>query len=439
MNAVVAVRHLWVAEDASSNGDEVAVLGRDIRTSSEKIARYCVTGHEPIYEDLAALVESMAYCDRRNVRSRTEGWTRKLGMHVPVYELSQFQCAAVIEALTEAARFLTGDQWSFEFVARKGPAPGRQGTLALPQAAMKHVVPFSDGLDSFAQIQLSLREHGNKAVMLVRLGLNQDRIFPKLVSLRVPRKFGGARMREASYRTRPLVFYTFAAIGAAITKADAVVIGENGQGSIGPACLPFSDEWWFRSAHPAFIERWSKFLGLVLGKPIRFEQPQLWKTKGEVLTEIQDAGLAVGWEQTNSCSARPNDRYSRHGCGICGGCFLRTVAAHAAGFPVGDNAFDVYGSDEIAVGRDGHQSRMTPIERAIAVRAIATMAEFACLATAPSGAETIHREARLIDPAEPAAAEAKLRRLLQQHQTEWGAFMRSLPIRSWVRDIVGQL
>jgi 7-cyano-7-deazaguanine synthase in queuosine biosynthesis len=439
MNAFAATRLLRVVDGLSSDASQIAVLGRDIRTSPEKIARYCVTGREPIYEDLATLVESMAFWDRRIVRRRTEGWPRELAIQVPVYEYGQFQHGAIVEALTDAARFLTGDQWRFEFVARKGPAPSRQGVLDLPRVAMKHVVPFSDGLDSFAQVQLSVREHGRDAVMLVRSGLGRDRIFPKLVNLRVPRKFGGARLREVSYRTRPLVFYTFAAIGAVITNADTVAVGENGQGSIGPACLPFSDEWWFRSAHPAFIRRWSKFLRLVLGRPIQFEQPQLWRTKGEVLSDIRGAGLMAGWEQTTSCSARPRDRYGRHGCGICGGCFLRTVAAHAASLPPVDNAFDVYGADDIAVHRDGRQSRMTPVERAVAVRAIAAMAEFACLTDARSGALTIQREARLIDPADPSAAEAKLCRLLRQHQSEWNAFMNSLPERSWVREIVGQL
>lgn len=439
MNAFVATRLLRISNEGSAHPDQIAILGHDIRTSPEKIARYCVTSHEPIYEDLATLVESMAFWDRWVVRRRTEGWTRDLPIQVPVYELSQFQRAAVVKALTEAAWFLTGDQWSFEFTVRKGPVPIRQGTLALPQTAMKHVVPFSDGLDSFAQVQLSMHDHERDSVMLVRSGLGQDRIFPNLVNLRVPRRFSGRRMREVSYRTRPLVFYTLAAIGAVITRADAVVIGENGQGSIGPACLPFSDEWWFRSAHPAFIQRWSAFLELILGQRIQFEQPQLWNTKGEVLSRIRDAGLLTGWKQTNSCSTRPKGRYGHHGCGICGGCLLRTVAAHSAGLPVENHAFDVYGSDDIAVHRDGQKYRMTHGERAVAVRSIAAMAEFARLADAPSGASTIQREARLIDPTDPAAAETKLRRLLQQHQSEWNRFINSLPGRSWIREIVGQL
>lgn len=439
MNAFASARVLRVVEDVSSNGDEIAVLGRDIRISPEKIAHYCVTQHEPIYEDLATLVESMALCDRRMVRKRSGGWSRKLTIQVPVYEQDQLQRQAVVDALTEAARFLTGDQWSFELVARKGPASRGQGVLPISTDAMKHVVPFSDGLDSFAQAQFSVREHGRDAVLLVRSGLGRDRIFGELANLRVPRRFGGGRLREVSYRTRPLVFYTFAAIGAAITKADAVVIGENGQGSIGPSWLPFADEWWFRSAHPAFVRRWSKFLELALGKPIRFEQPQLWKTKGEVLSELRIAGLTADWEQTNSCATRPKDRYGHRGCGICGGCLLRAVAAHAAGFPIGDNAFDVFGADDATAHRHGRPSRMTQSERDVAVRAIAAMAGFARLADVPSGALTIKREARLIDPAAPEAAEAELQRLLRQHQSEWNAFMSSLPERSWVRDIVDQL
>src|SRR5690349_820798 len=108
MNALAPTRLLRVAEDASTGTDQVAVLGRDIRTSSEKIASYCVMEHEPVFEDLATLVESMAFLDRRIVRRRTEGWTRKLSIQIPVYEHNQFQRAPAVKALADAAWFLTG-------------------------------------------------------------------------------------------------------------------------------------------------------------------------------------------------------------------------------------------------------------------------------------------------------------------------------------------
>jgi 7-cyano-7-deazaguanine synthase in queuosine biosynthesis len=397
--------------------------------------------HEPIYEDLATLVEGMAYWDRRIRRRRSGGWAREMPIQLPAFEHSQFRRARIVESLADVAGFLTGDRWRFEFVPRMGPAPGRQGTLPLHQGRIKQVVPFSDGLDSFAQVRLSVSESGRETVMLVRSGLGPNRIFPDLVSVRVPRKFSGVRLREVSYRTRPLVFYTLAAIAGVVTNADAVLIGENGQGALGPACVPFADEWPFRSAHPGFVERWQEFLGLVLERPVRFEQPQLWKTKGQVFSDLLGKGLTAGWERTNSCATRPRDRYGRHGCGICGGCLLRTVSAHAAGLtaPVGANAFDVYSSEDIRRDRSGAKQRMTAGERAVAVGAIATMTEFARLANSSEGELTAQREALSIDPRKLESARANLLRLVHRHRTEWEGFMSSLPNRSWVREIVGWL
>ena len=259
--------------------------------------------------------------------------------------------------------------------------------------------------------------------MLVSAGQVGDRSLPKLVSLRVPRKFSGVQMREAGYRTRPLVFYTLAAIAAAITNAEAVVIGENGQGAFGPACLPFADEWWFRSAHPAFVKRWADFLGLVLEKPIPLSSRNSGGPKGEVLFELRERGFMAGWQQTSSCATRPKDRYGHHGCGICGGCLLRTVSIQAAGLcaPTGDNAWDVYASEDITYDRTGRERRMTPSERAVAVRAVAAMAEFARLADLPDGLLVIDREAGSVDPKNPEAARGKLLRLLHWHRIRMGS------------------
>ncbi|HEY3800445.1 MAG TPA: 7-cyano-7-deazaguanine synthase [Caulobacteraceae bacterium] len=427
--------------ETALTGDDVAVLGRDIRTAPERIAAYCVTRHAPIYEDVATLVESMAYWDRRIPRHRATGWARQLQIEVPVYERSCFARPDNQAALADAAWFLTGDQWSFNFIARRGPVPDRQEHLGLPKAPIAHIVPFSDGLDSFAQAKLSAHCHGRDGVILVRSGLGRERSFQDLITLRIPRRFSGSRMRETSYRTRPLVFYTMAAIGAAITGAGAVVIGENGQGSIGPACLPFADEWWFRSAHPGFIARWSAFLALVMGSSVRFEQPQLWRTKGEVLSELAAGGLTAGWELTSSCATRPNGRHGRRACGVCGGCLLRAVASHSAGLSPseGDYAFDLRAAQAVAHGRSGEALPMSAGERAVAVRAIAAMVDFARLLDSPGRETVVTREARLVDPKAPSVAGQSLVRLLGQHTREWDQFLDHLPNQSWVLEIVSQL
>jgi hypothetical protein len=44
-----------------------------------------------------------------------------------------------------------------------------------------------------------------------------------------------------------------------------------------------------------------------------------------------------------------------------------------------------------------------------------------------------------IDPDRYAMAEQNIRQLLRRHKSEWDGFMSSLPERSWVREIAGQL
>jgi hypothetical protein len=67
------------------------------------------------------------------------------------------------------------------------------------------------------------------------------------------------------------------------------------------------------------------------------------------------------------------------------------------------------------------------------------MVEFARLAGSSDADAVTDREARLIEPARPDVVRIELLKLLKQHQFEWDSFVSSLPHRSWVREIVGQL
>jgi hypothetical protein len=79
---------------------------------------------------------------------------------------------------------------------------------------------------------------------------------------------------------------------------------------------------------------------------------------------------------------------------------------------------------------------MSHSERAVAVRSIGLMAEFARLARLPPSDSTLTREARLINPGNTDLTAAKLLRLVQQHCGEWDEFVSALPPQSWVREIV---
>jgi hypothetical protein len=69
----------------------------------------------------------------------------------------------------DAASFLTGDVWAFNFVARKrDEVRVKQGALELPSGA--HVImPYSDGLDSRA-VAAIIEAKEKSGLVRVRLG-----------------------------------------------------------------------------------------------------------------------------------------------------------------------------------------------------------------------------------------------------------------------------
>jgi hypothetical protein len=243
--------------------------------------------------------------------------------------------------------------------------------------------------------------------------------------------------KEQSYRSRPFVFFSFAGIGALVAGAEAIVIGESGQGALGPPLIPYGGEWPFRSTHPGFVARMATYLGSIFSQPVHFEQPQLWRTKGEVLRELQDRNILGPWEDTRSCSVRPANRHGAETCGICGGCVLRALAMHSAGIAPRrrSTAFDLWSS--VAVAKD--TKGMTLPERQMVVRSLGTMAELAKLATSSRGPTAIEFESRLFGDADPVKVQGKLEGLLARHAAEWTKMTIEMPRTSWANALAMQL
>ena len=342
-----------------------------------------------------------------------------------------------MESLIDSIHFLTGDYWIISFVKRTGRPPSEQ-MLPFEPIKFKYVVPYSDGLDSFAQTRLLEKDAGGQAVLKLRsarMGRDGDELQRSV--LRVPRYLGPMRKPEKTYRSRPFVFFSFAGIGAFVSEAEAVVVGETGQGSIGSAMIRYASEWPFRSTHPGFLSRLSRYLSLAFGREIPFRLPQIWKTKGEVLRRLSDEGLLQRWGETKSCSVRPNDSHHSFACGICGGCMLRSLAISSAGigWPEPNGAFCLTSSDPVAA--DG--KAMSSSERHMVVRSLGAIAEFARLAENPRGQHLIELESMLFSEQDSVPIAANLRDLVARHKLEWHAFRDRLPRDGWARAIVEQL
>lgn len=417
------------ANNSSDNLYFVARLGEHIRCNPEPIARYSLRTLARVSEDAATIAESVALADRLVTRRRSQGWHRHLALKIPLIEPSAMSGEAHA-ALSDALTFLTGDHWELRFVSRSNP-PASQSYLALAPKQPTYVVPYSGGLDSFAQSRLLESDHGEDAVLRLNSGMIQGGKHAGLLS--VPRRFYAGHARELTYRTRPFVYFSMTGIAAATLGAKAVVIGENGQGSLGPSYARFGNEWPFRSTHPGFIDRFERYLSLLLREQIKFVQPQLWKTKGQVLAELKLRKLVEGWEHTNSCSARPLQRNGRKGCGICGGCMLRQTAVHAAQLtPSTETSFAPHSADLEMEVADGGRLPMTRNERQIVSRSALSMDHFARLCDRPDHPQIVAREALDIT-SEGRDVPTQIYRLSRAHAAEWQSFLNALPQHAWLR------
>lgn len=426
---------LVVSENRKLRTGTLALLGRDIRSRPEEIAARCCVTHRGISEDVATIAESIALADRLFTRHRATSWAREIEIEVPVFEIAHFTKPRVTEALLDTIHFLTGDSWQLNFVRRSG-SPVTQSMLPFNPIEYQYSMPYSDGLDSFAQARLleGATPTDNVVLKVRSARIGDDSEIVKRTVLRVPRRFGLGAKREQSYRTRPFVFYTFAGIGAYVARSEAVVIGESGQGTFGPAMIRYAGEWPFRSTHPGFVQRFSNYLSLALDQKIEFRQPQLWKTKGEVLRELHKRGLQSGWESTRSCSVRPNNCHEQRACGICGGCILRSLAVSSSDVENDPTslAFQLY--SEAAVSATGEP--MSNAERHMFTRSIGTVVEFARLANSLDSKAEIEKQSIMIDNDQPQDAAMQIQSLILRHGREWSKVADKIPLHGWARNIV---
>jgi 7-cyano-7-deazaguanine synthase in queuosine biosynthesis len=428
---------LTVTSDAAANENQACVLGRDIRSQPEAIARHCLAEHRAINEDVATIAEGIALADRLFPRHRGTCWARSIDLEIPVFELATFVRGDVLEALGDALHFLTGDLWRISFIKRAGRPPS-QSELPFEKIEYRFVVPYSDGLDSFAQTALLASEVGERSILRLRSGrMGADSADLKRPVLRVPRGLGPLRKKEQTYRSRPFVFFSFAGIGAFAAGAESVVIGESGQGALGPALVPYGGEWPFRSTHPGFLSLMARYLSLVFSRHTPIDQPQLWRTKGEVLQLLKEKDLLGRWMDTRSCSVRPSSKHGARTCGICGGCLLRSLAVHAAGLC---DERTTSGFSLLSVRAEASdKAEMVPSERGLAVRALGTIVEFAALSDTAQGMSAISRESMLFDKPDHKSNARNLANLAQRHCIEWKKFLLELPADGWARTLAAQL
>lgn len=427
-------------------------LGRNINFDFNVLDSFSSNKWQPVVYDALVVAAAVEFCDRSLARG-TVNWGRRFFVYIPVHEPCRWSEKAVIKALIDALNLLTGDDWHFEFRARKASAqPPSQGHMKFPSDA-EAVIAFSDGMDSRAVAGLEHKRLGHRLVRL-RVGSKQHDI-PRRERLQIPFtalpyavQLDNGRNAENSARSRGFKFSVISAVAAYLIDAPIVIVPESGQGALAPALLPVGQGYEDYRNHPVFTVLMERFVNVLLGYRLHYRFPRLWMTKGETLREFVDScGGEANWVTTRSCwqqSRQVAVSGSRRQCGICAACILRRLSVHAAGLDEPPENY-IWESLKTATWEAGAVRDFDHQTQALREYAIAGVLHFEHLSSIRKSMqyELIKRRAtnelaRSLAE-QPQVVAQSLDRLLQQHAMEWSAFTDDLGPGSFVRKWIDNL
>lgn len=304
-----------------------------------------LTGHGPLPPACVDLVRVSfgAYAADR-LSPRGQSFARRIDLLVHGVEGEAWR-APLVSQVVQLLGWLTTDEWTIEVVNESGDRPAAQQEMRFEDSAGT-IALLSGGLDSLCGAVLADRserrvhvghhnsptgKHPQDAVrrwLTAQVGREID--YVQLRASQRPRK------REASTRTRSLMFLALAAATAQRWGFDRVEVPENGYTSLNPPLGPARyGALSTRSTHPTTLVRANELFD-ALHIDVRVGNPYEWMTKGELVAAAASAAtnLAEGVEVSMSCSKPMGHLFggsSHQNCGLCVPCVVRRASVAAAG------------------------------------------------------------------------------------------------------------
>ena len=421
-------------------GAMMATVGQKITFNEHVLDTFDVEGFRPVHYDLLVLCAALEMADRRWKRSQC--WSRKLHMTVPVFACEVWQQRHVRERVHSVLRHLTGDDWQLTFVSAKENSSigGYQRALNFP-IAETFVIAYSDGLDSRAVATLSGDE--NEALCIRIAGSQQRMSVGDSYFTQIPFKAKGHGSRESSFRSRGFQFAAVTALAAHICKITRIVVPDSGQSALGPVLLPLHNIYPDYRNHPTFFRKMAQFIMALLGHPVRYDQSRLWSTKGQTLQAFLNISCKSKEDlrSTRSCwqSRRVvNIEGKKRQCGLCAACLLRRQSLHAVDVTETSDTYAVsdlstpYVAEALSdISSTADQNLM--LEYGIAgTRFLQRLAD---LSAAPDSKLRAHvSEIAEATGATPRETLKKLRALLLKHSAEWRAFLSAQGDQSFLKN-----
>lgn len=423
-------------------------IGKHIRFSTEGLESYCFTNWEPIVYDALVVAAAVEFGDRTQRRSALK-WDRHIELCIPVHDPDRWNETKVSDALHNALDFLTGDRWQITFRKRSRPLDTpQQQRFELP-AGITSVIPYSDGLDSRAVAGLMANELGDRLIR-VRLGSKSfdanslSRSRHPFTSVPYHVWSGEGEFVESSVRSRGFKFTLIGGLAAYLAKANAIIVSESGQGSLGPALVTVGQAYEDYRSHPLFTARMEKFVAALLDHQVQYQFPRIWSTKGETLAKFVAECEPSSWADTLSCwqqNRQVSVDKKRRQCGICAACMLRRMSIQAAGLTeprqnyvwedLASRSFDEGAAPSFPKGK------ITNKLREYAIAGVLHLDHLAGLRMSPANARTLDLNSFQLSRSlglPELDVQSNLNRLLTQHESEWKDFVHSLGQNSFVAN-----
>ncbi len=152
------------------SADYSCLLGRDLIIDAEQLSRYCLRDLDPVVDDLVVLAGAVAFSDRVIARKISVAWRRNLQVSIPVHDPDFWSETKLSRSVTSTLDALTGDNWTLLFKPRKRRTEVKPQSV-LPLGVLPSLVmPYSDGLDSFAAARLVSAQNPGVSLVLVTTG-----------------------------------------------------------------------------------------------------------------------------------------------------------------------------------------------------------------------------------------------------------------------------
>jgi hypothetical protein len=280
-------------------------IEENVKFSTASLESYFFAKWEPIAWDALLIAAAVEFADKTK-RRPAYTWRRYFELRIPVHNPRHWNSSKVQRALRDALEFLTGDKWRLEFVGRKKDVERPEQIQLSLDPQVEAVIPFSNGLDSYAVAALVERRLGSKLVR-IRLGsgLNEGKTLSRQrkAFTRIPYDIspGEKPFVESSARSRGFKFALISGIAAYLSNAGKIIVPESGQGTLGPSLVTVGQAGEDYRSHPLFTRRMETFLKALLGHAVRYEFPHIWHTKAETLRQFVDECKDTSWTQTRSC------------------------------------------------------------------------------------------------------------------------------------------